>query len=175
MIVKVKTADIEGLLKSMKQQWAKFGSEEPFEYAFMDELYIKTYTAELRTGRILNIFALLTIFIACLGLFGLATYTAGQRTKEIGIRKVLGASVTQVSAMLSKEFVRLVLIACIIAFPLAWWAMNAWLQDFVYRTHISWYVFVIAAVAALAIALITVSFQAVKAALANPVESLRTE
>lgn len=175
LIVKVKNTDIAGLLNSMKQKWAKFGSEEPFEYAFMDDLYIKTYSAEQRTGRILNIFALLTIFIACLGLFGLSTYTAEQRTKEIGIRKVLGASVAQVTSMLSKEFVKLVLIACAIAFPLAWWAMNAWLQDFVYRIYISWYVFVIAAVAAFAIALLTVSLQAIKAALANPVKSLRTE
>jgi putative ABC transport system permease protein len=136
---------------------------------------MKTYTAEQRTGRILNLFALLTIFIACLGLFGLATYTAEQRTKEIGIRKVLGASVSQVTNMLSKEFLKLVLIACVIAFPLSWWAMHTWLQDFVYRINISWWVFVLAAVVAMLIALFTVSFQAIKAALANPVESLRTE
>ena len=159
----------------MKQQWATFNTDEPFTYVFMDELYNKTYSAEQKTGRILNIFAVLTILVACLGLFGLATYTAEQRTKEIGIRKVLGASVSQVSTMLSKEFIKLVLIACLIAFPLAWWAMNKWLQDFVYRINISWYVFLIAGITALAIALFTVSFQAIKAALANPVKSLRTE
>ncbi len=149
LIVKVNPTDIAGLLVLMKQQWATFGMEEPFEYAFMDELYSKTYAAEQKTGRILNLFAILTIFVACLGLFGLATYTAEQRTKEIGIRKVLGASVSQVSAMLAKEFIKLVLIACLIAFPLAWWAMNKWLQDFAYRVHINWWVFLLAAAAAL--------------------------
>ncbi len=175
LIIKVKTTDIAGLLSSMKQQWTAFHSEEPFAYEFMDELYNKTYAAEQKTGRILNIFAVLTILVACLGLFGLATYTAEQRTKEIGIRKVLGASITQVSTMLSKEFIKLVLIACFIAFPLSWFVMNEWLQDFAYRISISWYVFAIAAVAALVIALLTVSFQAIKAALANPVKSLRME
>jgi putative ABC transport system permease protein len=114
----------------------------------------------------------LTILVACLGLFGLATYTAEQRTKEIGIRKVLGATVTQVSNMLSKEFLKLVLIACILAFPLVWWGMNKWLEGFVYRTVISWWVFVIAALAAMVLTLLTVSFQAIKAALMNPMKSL---
>lgn len=175
LIVKVKATDIAGLLHSMNQLWLKFGNEEPFEYAFMDELYMKTYAAEQRTGRILNIFALLTIFIACLGLFGLATYTAEQRTKEIGIRKVLGASVSQVTNMLSKEFLKLVMIACLIAFPLSWWAMHTWLQDFAYRTNISWWIFLLAAGLAMLVALFTVSFQAIKAAIANPVKSLRAE
>jgi putative ABC transport system permease protein len=175
LIVKVKTADISGLLSSMKQQWQQFNPEEPLTYTFMDELYNKTYSAEEKTGRILNIFAVLTILVACLGLFGLATYTAEQRTKEIGIRKVLGASVTQVTNMLSKDFLKLVLVACVIAFPLSYWVMYKWLQDFAYRINISWVVFVLAGVAALAIALLTVSFQAIKAAIANPVKSLRTE
>ncbi len=175
LIVKVKTADITGLLSSMKKQWDGFKTEEPFTYAFMDDLYNKTYSAEQKTGTILNIFSILTIFVACLGLFGLATYTAEQRTKEIGIRKVLGASVAQVTTMLSKEFLKLVLIACIIAFPLSYWAMHSWLQDFAYRIEISWWVFVLATFTAFAIALLTVSFQAIKAALANPVKSLRTE
>jgi putative ABC transport system permease protein len=141
----------------------------------MNDLYNKTYLAEQKTGTILNIFALLTIFVACLGLFGLATYTAEQRTKEIGIRKVLGATVTQVTNMLSKEFLRLVCIACVIAFPLAWWAMSKWLQDFAYKIQISWWVFLVAGVAALAVALLTVSFQSIKAALMNPVKSLKAE
>ncbi len=175
LIVKVKTADITGLLASMKQQWSKFNTEEPFAYTFMDELYNKTYSAEQRTARILNILAFLTILVACLGLFGLATYTAGQRTKEIGIRKVLGASVSQVTGMLSKDFLRLVIIAIIIATPVAWWAMNKWLQGFAYRVNISWWVFVLAGILALLIALGTVSFQAIKAAIANPVKSLRSE
>ncbi len=175
IIVKTKTKDIAGLLTSMKQQWASYNLEEPFSYAFMDDLYNKTYAAEQRTGTILNIFAVLTIFVACMGLFGLATYTAEQRSKEIGIRKVLGASVAQVTGMLSKEFIKLVLIGCLIAVPLSYWAMHKWLQDFAYRVDISWWVFLVAAAAAMAIALLTVSFKAIKAALANPVKSLRTE
>jgi putative ABC transport system permease protein len=172
---KIKTADISGLLATMKKQWEAFHTDEPFTYAFMDDLYNKTYSSEQKTGSILNMFSILTIFVACLGLFGLATYTAEQRTKEIGIRKVLGASIMQVTQMLSKEFLKLVLIASLIAFPVAWWAMNGWLQSFAYRIDISWWVFAFAALAALLIALLTVSFQAIKAAIANPVNSLRSE
>ena len=175
IIVKVKTKDIAGLLGSMKQQWASYNVEEPFSYAFMDELYNKTYSAEQKTGKILNIFAVLTILVASMGLFGLVTYTAEQRSKEIGIRKVLGASVAQVTGMLSKEFIKLVLVGCLVAFPLSWWAMHKWLQDFAYRIDINWWVFVLAGCIALLIALFTVSFKAIKAALANPVKSLRTE
>jgi putative ABC transport system permease protein len=175
LIFKVRTGDVSGLLTTMKQQWEKFNVEEPFTYSFMDELYNKTYQAEEKTGKILNIFTSLTILVACLGLFGLAIYTTEQRTKEIGIRKVLGASVLQVTNMLSKDFVKLVLIACVIAFPLSYWAMSNWLQDFAYRITISWWIFALAALIALFIALATVSFQAVKAALANPVKSLRSE
>ncbi|MEO8109109.1 MAG: ABC transporter permease [Ginsengibacter sp.] len=175
LIFKIKTADVQGLLATMKTQWDKFNTDEPFTYTFMDDLYNKTYSAEQKTGTILNIFAILTVLVACLGLFGLATYTAEQRTKEIGIRKVLGASVTEVTRMLSKDFIKLVFIACLIAFPLSYWAMNKWLQSFAYRINISWWIFVIAAFAALFIALITVSFQAIKAAIANPIKSLRTE
>jgi len=175
LIFKVRPDDVSGLLSAMKQQWEKFNVEEPFTYSFMDELYNKTYSAEEKTGKILNIFTSLTIFVACLGLFGLAIYTTEQRTKEIGIRKVLGASVLQITNMLSKDFLKLVLIACVIAFPLSYWLMQKWLQDFAYRITISWWVFALAAVIALFIALATVSFQAVKAALANPVKSLRSE
>jgi len=175
LIFKVKTADIQGLLSTMKTRWDKFNTGEPFTYTFMDDLYNKTYSAEQKTGTILSIFAVLTILVACLGLFGLATYTAERRTKEIGIRKVLGASVIQVSRMLSKEFVKLVFIACLIAFPLSYWAMNKWLQSFAYRINISWWIFLIAGAVAILIALFTVSFQAIKAAVANPVKSLRTE
>jgi putative ABC transport system permease protein len=175
LIIKVKTSDITGLLSSIKQQWDKFSQEEPFTYSFMDELYDKTYSSEAKTGRILNIFTVLTILVACLGLLGLAIYTAEQRTKEIGIRKVLGATVIQVVTMLSKDFFKLVLIACLIAFPLSYWAMHNWLQDFAYRINFSWWIFALAAFIALCIALFTISFQAVKAALANPVKSLRSE
>jgi putative ABC transport system permease protein len=175
LIVKVKTKDVAGLLKSMQQQWTKFHATEPFSWSFMDELYNKTYTAEQKTGRILNIFALLTILVACMGLFGLTTYTTEQRAKEIGIRKVLGASVSQITGMLSKEFLKLVLIACLIAFPLSYWAMHTWLQDFAYRIDINGWIFCLAGAIALVIALITISFKSIKAALANPVKNLRTE
>ena len=159
----------------MKLKWDQFNTGEPFDFTFMDDLYNKTYAAEQNTGTILNIFALLTIFVACLGLFGLATYTAEQRTKEIGIRKVLGASVISVTKMLSKDFIKLVFISCLVAFPLSWWAMNKWLQSFAYRINISWWIFAVAGITAILIALLTVSFQAIKAAIANPVDSLRSE
>ncbi|MEP7278528.1 MAG: ABC transporter permease [Bacteroidota bacterium] len=175
LIVKIKTDDIANLLASMKQQWAGFNTEEPFTYAFMDDLYNKTYSAEQKTGRILYIFTLLTILVASMGLFGLATYTAEQRSKEIGIRKVLGASVSQITQLLSKDFLKLVLLGCLIAFPLSWWAMHKWLQDFAYRIEIHLWVFVLAAITALLIALLTVSIKAVKAAVVNPVKSLRSD
>ncbi len=175
LIIKVKPKYVAGLLATLKTQWDAYKTEEPFTYAFVNELYNQTYIAEQKTGSILNIFAGLTIFIACLGLFGLATFTAEQRNKEIGIRKVLGASVPDLIALISKEFIVLVSIAIVIATPIAWWAMNAWLNDFAYRIHISGWVFVIAGVAAIIIALITVSFQAIKAAVANPITSLRSE
>ncbi|WP_428654471.1 ABC transporter permease [Runella sp.] len=175
LIVKVKTKDIAGLLASMKSRWAKFNVEEPFSYAFMDELFTKTYIAEQKTSKILSIFAGLTIFIACLGLFGLATFTAEQRTKEIGVRKVLGANIGQIIGLLSKDFLKLILIACVVAFPLGYWGMTKWLEDFAYRIEINWWVFVLAGVSAIAIALLTVSFQSIKAALMNPVKSLKTE
>lgn len=175
LIFKIKTADVAGLLATMKKNWDTYNTGEPFTYEFMDDLFNKTYSTEQKTGSILNIFSVLIILVASLGLFGLVTYTAEQRTKEIGIRKVLGASVSQVTQMLSKEFLKLVLIASLIAFPVAWWAMNKWLQSFAYRISISWWIFLVAGFGALLIALITVSFQAIKAAIANPVKSLRTE
>ena len=175
LIFKIKTADVAGLLATMKKNWDTYNTGEPFTYEFMDDLFNKTYSTEQKTGSILNIFSVLIILVASLGLFGLVTYTAEQRTKEIGIRKVLGASVSQVTQMLSKEFLKLVLIASLIAFPVAWWAMNKWLQSFAYRISISWWIFLVAGFGALLIALITVSFQAIKAAVANPVKSLRTE
>ena len=175
LIFKIKTTDVTGLLATMKKNWDAYSTGEPFTYSFMDDLFNKTYSTEQKTGAILNIFSVLIILVACLGLFGLVTYTAEQRTKEIGIRKVLGASVSQVTQMLSKEFLKLVMIASVIAFPVAWWAMNKWLQSFAYRINISWWIFLVAGFAALLIALLTVSFQAIKAAVANPVKSLRTE
>ena len=147
----------------------------PFSYQFLDESFDNMYRQERRVGKIAISFAVLAILIACLGLFGLATYMAEQRTKEIGVRKVLGASVQNITTMLSKEFVVLVLIAALIAFPIAWWGMHNWLQDFAYRVSIGWWVFVLAAAIAFLIALVTVSFQAIRAAVANPVDSLRDE
>lgn len=175
LIAKLKTNDAETLRSELSKIWLSYGAEDAMPYSFLDDRFNNTYNAEQKTGTILGIFAGLTIFVACLGLFGLAMFTAQQRTKEIGIRKVLGASVSQVTNMLSKEFLKLVIIACVIAFPLSYWAMSKWLQDFAYRTDISWWVFASAAVIALLIAMATVSFQAIKAAVANPVKSLRTE
>jgi putative ABC transport system permease protein len=147
----------------------------PFTYSFMDEEFNNLYRAKQQTGKIFITFATLAILIACLGLFGLAAYAAEQRTKEIGIRKVLGASVGNITGMLSKDFLKLVLIASVIAFPVAWWAMHKWLEDFAYRVNISWWIFLVSGMIALVIAIVTVSFQAIKAAMANPVKSLRTE
>ena len=147
----------------------------PYQYTFLDENFLKLYESEQRQETIFTTFACIAIFIACLGLFGLSAFAISQRVKEIGVRKVLGANTGTIVTLLSKEFLKLVLIAAVIAFPVAWYAMHNWLQDFAYRIHIQWWVFVIAGCAALLIALATVSFQAIKAALANPVKSLRTE
>jgi putative ABC transport system permease protein len=147
----------------------------PWEYFFADEAYEQQYRAEQDLGKIFIAAALVAIFIACLGLFGLAAFAAQQRVKEIGVRKVLGASVTNITAMLSGDFVKLVLVAIIIATPLAWWGMHRWLQDFAYRTDVAWWIFVVAGLAAIFIALSTVSLQAIRAARQNPVKALRSE
>lgn len=175
LIIKVKTQDGAGLVKDMKSQWATFKADEPFSHAFLDEQFNSTYQAEQKTGVILGVFTGLTIFIACLGLFGLATFTAEQRIKEIGIRKVLGASVSQIVVLLSLDFVKLIIIACVIAFPLGYWGMDKWLHDFAYRVDIEWTVFLLSATIAMTIALFTIGFQAIKAALTNPVKSLKSE
>jgi putative ABC transport system permease protein len=173
--VRITSSDIPSVLAQIKNKWKAIAPSQPFDYSFMDEDFNKLYTAEQRTGKIFVTFAVLAILIACLGLFGLVTYAAEQRTKEIGIRKVLGANVAAIIAMISRDFLKLVLIASVIAFPVAWWAMNKWLQDFAYRVSISWWIFLIAGVVAILIAFLTVGFQAIKAAIANPVKSLRTE
>jgi len=175
VMFKIHTKDIAGVLAGMKKQWDAFNTGEPFTYTFLDDLYNKTYAAEQKTSTILDIFALLTVIVACLGLFGLVTYTAEQRVKEIGVRKVLGASVAQITRMLSGDFLKLVLIACLIAFPVSYWATGKWLQSFAYRIDLHWWIFALAAACALLIALVTLSFQAIKAAIANPIKSLRTE
>ncbi|MDQ1085837.1 ABC transporter permease [Siphonobacter sp. SORGH_AS_1065] len=175
LIIKTKTRDLAGLLQTMQREWNRYPSEVPFSYSFLNDRFSNTYQEEQKTGTILSIFAGLTIFVACLGLFGLATFTAQQRTKEIGVRKVLGASTGSILALLSRDFLKLVGIAFLMAIPLAWYAMNEWLQDFAYRISLEWWVFAVAGLLAIAIALITVSFQSVKAALVNPVKSLKSE
>ncbi|MEP7373273.1 MAG: ABC transporter permease [Chitinophagaceae bacterium] len=173
--VKLKGGTIQSSLADIRKEWKQLNDQYPFDYFFMDQQLNRFYKTDVKLMQILGIFAILAIVIACMGLFGLSIYTARQRTKEIGIRKVLGASVSGITVLLSKEFLKLVVIASIISFPLAWWAMNNWLQDFAYRIHIGAGVFAIAAIAAIVVALLTVSLQAIKAAVANPVKSLRTD
>ncbi|HLO37803.1 MAG TPA: FtsX-like permease family protein, partial [Lacibacter sp.] len=172
---RVETKDMKNLLAQVESKFKAMAPGMPFSYSFLDESFEGMYRNEQRIGKVAFSFSFLAILIACLGLFGLATYMAEQRTKEIGIRKVLGASVSGIVQMLSKDFVKLVLIACVFAIPLAWWGTSEWLQNFAYRVSIGWWVFAAAAVIALIIAVLTVSSQAVKAALSNPVKSLRTE
>ncbi len=169
------TADLNRIIKTAETAWQKLNPNEPFEYSFLDADFQKNYQAESRLSSIVSYFTIVAILISCLGLFGLATFSAEQRTKEIGVRKVLGASVGNIVALLSKDFLKLVILAVVIASPIAWFVMNKWLQDFAYRLPISWTVFVIAAAVALLIAFLTIGSQAVKAAVANPVKSLRTE
>jgi len=173
--IKVNTADMRNTIASITGVWKKFSPDESIRYSFLDESFAKMYADVERMGTIFTGFAVMAIIIACLGLFALAAFMAEQRSKEIGIRKVLGASVSGITRLLSLNFVKLVAIAIVIASPVAWWAMDKWLQDFTYRTPIGLWVFVIAGVTAIAIALLTVSFQSIKAALTNPVKSLRSE
>ncbi|MFO7447967.1 MAG: ABC transporter permease, partial [Ignavibacteriaceae bacterium] len=172
---KINAANVTGILKEAETKWKTLASGLPFNYRFMDESFDEMYRAEQRIGIIALSFSVLAIIVACLGLFGLATFLAEQRTKEIGVRKVLGASILSIIIMLSKEFIKWVVIANIIAWPLAYYFMNKWLQDFAYRIYISWWFFIAAGSIALIIALLTVSFQAFKAATANPVNSLKYE
>ena len=173
--VKVSGKNIPAALASIEQAWRRYLPDMPYEYTFLDEKFDKLYEAEQRQGTIFTIFACIAIFVACLGLFGLSAFEITQRIKEIGVRKVLGANVSSIVALLSKEFLKLVAVASIIAFLVAWYVMTRWLQDFAYRINIHWWVFILSAMLALFVALATVSYQAIKAALANPVKSLRTE
>ncbi|THU34844.1 FtsX-like permease family protein [Niastella caeni] len=173
--MRIHSTDIKSLVVQIEKKYKAIVPGEPFNYTFMDEDFDSIYHTEQRMGVIAISFSALAILIACLGLFGLAAYAAEQRTKEIGIRKVLGATVSNITAMLSKDFLKLVIVAAVIAFPLAWWAMHSWLQDFAYRTNISWWVFLMAGGLAALIAIVTVSFQTIKAAIMNPIKSLRTE
>ncbi len=175
MSIRINTADIPGLLAQVKNKWKDVSPNQVFGYSFMDKDFDAIYRSEQRMGTISIAFTSLVIIIACLGLFGLAAYAAEQRTKEIGIRKVLGANISTIVRMLSMDFIKLVLIAIVIATPFAWWAMQKWLQSFAYRENIQWWVIIIAGFGAILIAFFTISFQSIKAALTNPVSSLRSE
>jgi putative ABC transport system permease protein len=175
IFIKTTGKDAHKAIETAQTIWTKYTGDYPFHYSFVDEDYNMMYKSEQRTGILFNVFAIVAITISCLGLFGLAAYTAQVKTKEIGIRKVLGATVANITGLLAKDFVRLVLKSLIIAIPAAWWAMNSWLQDFVYRINISWWIFLLAGTLAMLIAVLTVSFHAIKAALANPVKSLKEE
>jgi putative ABC transport system permease protein len=171
----MKAGNLQDNVKILKQAWHAVAPNQDFEYHFLDEKLATAYEQEQKSATVVKIASGLSIFISCMGLFGLATLTVTRRTKEIGIRKVLGANASQLVKLLSKDFLLLVVIAAIIAFPVAWWAMQTWLADFEYRTNISWWVFILAAICSIAVAFVTISAQAIKAALANPVKSLRTE
>jgi putative ABC transport system permease protein len=175
LIIRTNSKDIAGLLTRVNEMWNAFHAEEPFSYALLDELYNETYLTEQKMGDILKIFGFLTILVACLGLFGLITFTAEQRIKEIGIRKVLGASVSQIVSLLSRDLIFLVAISFIIAFPIGFYLMNKWLQDFAYRIDIQWWVFALSGLITIIIAFATMSFKTIQSALANPVDSLRSE
>lgn len=175
LTIRFETDQVDELLKNLRSTWAEMAPGKPFEYNFLDDRFDELYAVESRTEKIIGIFASLAIFIACMGLFGLATFMTEQRRKEIGVRKVLGASTAGLVGLLSKDFLKLVLLALVIASPLAWYVMDQWLENFAYRIDIQWTVFIWVGLAALAIAFLTISFQSIKAALANPVKSLRSE
>ena len=173
--IRMRSENVAETLAFLQQKWLSWRPDYPFDYYFIDERFEQRYGAEQKLGQVFGLFAGLAAFVACLGLLGLISYSAEQRTKEIGVRKVLGASVASVTALLSRDFVKLVLLANVLAWPLAWLAMHRWLENFAYRVEIGWWVFALAGTLALIIALLTVSTQAIRAALVNPVESLRCE
>jgi putative ABC transport system permease protein len=175
MYIKTTRRDAPKALAAAEKQFKLYNGEFPFGYAFLDDIFNNIYKGEQREGTLFNYFAGIAIFISCLGLLGLAAYTAQVRTREIGVRKVLGASVSGIVGLLARDFIKLVLIAIIIAVPLGWLAMYKWLQDYAYRININWWVFVLAGVAAVVVAFVTISIQTIKAALMNPVKSLRSE
>jgi putative ABC transport system permease protein len=175
LAVKIEAGDFETAISGIEGIWNNVAPGQPFNYYFMEDSFNDTYQSEQRLGKIFIIFSSLSIFIACLGLFGLATFNAQKRTKEIGIRKVLGATVGQISYRLTMDFLKLVAVAISISLPIGWFAMNKWLEDFSYKVEIGWWVFILAAFLAISIAILTVSYQSIKAAVVNPVKSLRTE
>jgi putative ABC transport system permease protein len=167
--------NIPDLVKQVEAKWRQMAPGMPFNYYFLEDSFDAMYRAEQRVGQIVLVFSVLAILIACLGLFGLAAFMAEQRTKEIGVRKVLGASTVSIVGLLSKDFLKLVLIAILIATPIAWYGMNQWLKDFAYKIDVPWWVFALSGLVAVVIAFATVSFQSVKAAFMDPVKSLRAE
>ena len=175
ILVRLQSGNEKATIERVRQAYARFTNNTPFDYKFLDEDYRAQYTSETRIGLLARYFAGLAIIVSCLGLFGLASFAAQKRKKEIGIRKVVGASVHQLVLLLSADFLKLILIAVVVAFPLSWWAMNQWLHNFAYRAPIGAGIFLAAAGAILLITLLTISFQSIRAALANPSDSLRTE
>jgi putative ABC transport system permease protein len=175
MSVRIKGKDAKQSIAAIQAVWGKLVPEQTFTYSFLDEHFADMYRADSQVSEIVGILAGLAIFVSCLGLFGLASYSAERRIKEIGVRKVMGASVAGIVALLSKDFVKLVIVSIIIATPISWWAVNTWLADFAYRIDIEWWVFVTAGLLAIVVALLTISFQSIKAAMTNPVKSLRAE
>lgn len=175
VLVKINGQDIPQTIAYLQSKWKTLMPDRPFDYRFLDDDYNRLYASEQRLGKIMNIFASIAIILACIGLFGLSTYSVQQRIKEIGVRKVLGATLPDIVFVLSKDFIKLAFIATLIAFPVAWWAMHSWLQNYQYRISIQWWVFAVTALATLLITLLTVSFKAVRSAMANPAKSLRTE
>jgi len=175
MYIKTTRADAPKVIAALEKQFKQYNGDFPFGYTFLDDVFDNMYRSEQREGTLFTWFASIAIFISCLGLFGLAAYTAQARTREIGVRKVLGAGISRIIGLLATDFIKLVLISILIATPVAWWAMNRWLQDFAYRIHVSWWTFISAGMIAAFIAVATISFQSIKAALANPVDSLRSQ
>jgi ABC-type antimicrobial peptide transport system permease subunit len=173
--IKIHSANLAATHAAIEASWNKFYPEYAMNGSFLDENIAQFYRQEEQLSLLYKIFAGLAIFISCLGLFGLAAYTAQIRTREIGVRKVLGASVTGIIKLLAVDFIKLVLVAILVAVPVSWFAMNKWLQDFAYKINIGWFVFVLAGFIAILIAVLTISFQSIKAAISNPIESLRTE
>jgi putative ABC transport system permease protein len=175
LIIKLSGNNIDKTLAQIQNKWKEFHSDRALDYTFLDETFARLYQAESRFQNVFISLVVLGIIIACLGLLGLATFAAQQRVKEIGIRKVLGASIASIVQLLSKDFLKLVLIAFVLAVPVGWYATNKWLQDFAYRIDVKWWVFLLAGLIAIVIAFFTISFQTIKAAVANPVKNLRTE
>jgi putative ABC transport system permease protein len=175
MYVRLNEHKLSQSLAFVEQTFRKFDASSPFDYHFLDQNFADQYKAEEKQGQVLLAFTILTICIACLGLFGLITFTVGQRVKEICIRKLLDASVGSMVSLLTESLLKVVLISMLVAIPLSWLGMNKWLEDFAYRIHLKWWMFALAGIISLSLAIVTLSFQAIKAAIANPAKSLRTE